>query len=416
LKLDEIWESALKSEKVFAFENYDRKMEITGDEPKTTQKCFCIQVSLGTVGEMKEQAVGECEYEAALGELTAADGAQPLYLNGNPIAGVFVKKQGNNYYLVDAEGKAVTVDGYTSWQYDAKTGALYNSRTEQTSVIFFFNWNFSHGGTKTTKYYLNADANDKLFVSCKPQVARYPEVGEHEWAYTVNEDGTHTATCKNCNKEGKTEDHDFDATSHECLCGKLDPSVCKITAVKVKDVNTVLTSPLWLFKRLFFIARNTYSYQITTEGNMVKAAKVETSVNGEEGTWKTGVLLTSDLKLNELYIRITDTNGEVSNWYWDGEEAKNTDGVVFQCPQLQNKSSFNYSYIAGRLGQNETAILAQDGVKIMGLDTNKKVSELIKKNGYCTFETDIEGISGVLKVAFEEEVSVCLVQTDKLAT
>jgi len=194
-----------------------------------------------------------------------------------------------------------------SWKYD---GSFYTTEETVVTTRCLF---WKRTKVVTVKYHLTA--NKDGFAVCTVRTpATVKELvtnTEHTFAYK-NCGDTHLGTCICCGAQEEQTKHCYDKDGR-CVCGKVNPEICYVTGVKVIEKKTVSNV------RFLFWTRTTtkYQYIICTEASNVGVKKVQYSGDGDK--WNTGTVVTSDVKLNTFYIRVTDTEDKVTNWvYRDG--------------------------------------------------------------------------------------------------
>jgi len=236
-----------------------------------------------------------------------------LVLNGVEMEGYTVEKSFNLYFIKDKNNATVVLNGNSSWQYD---GGLYYTKVETKYAFLQLIWNLSHITAGKEKVYLGVSAERQLFTTAAKQTAEAVLVttySDHDWGYVDNGNNTHTAVCKHCEKQGLTERHLYDE-NNQCVCGKRNPEICKVTGVEVKEQQEKVSSGFWFFRRIY----TNYVYRVSTKtaGN-VKVKEIYISGDGKE--WKQGNQFQSQVAFGKLYIKIVDDNGETNIWEWDRE-------------------------------------------------------------------------------------------------
>ncbi|GEM_PF-4254665 len=208
----------------------------------------------------------------------------------------------NDRYLALDHGEVKTQADPFTWKYD---GGLY-TEVKATSRVRVLFWSFTT--TKVTKNYLTYDGSAFGISGTKVNALVSVTAEEHDYNWLDNQDGTHTGTCRHCGDE-ITEEHDFVESRCE-KCGALDATVCRVTGVKVTE-KAVTSRSGFLFR-----AKKTagYRYTLKPETQNIGVKKVQYSLNGKK--WVTGTVFTADTQLNEFYIKVTDTSGNVTNWVY----------------------------------------------------------------------------------------------------
>jgi len=274
-----------------------------------------------------------CKYEACF----AAGTNVTLLLGGKEAGKYTIAKVSNGYTIQDgteyialsADGKSIVRQaGSYTWKYD---GGLYGEmKTTTTTKVLFW----SRKSTKTTKVYLAMGTED-LTVSSKSAAAKLQVTGSHEWAYKDNNDGsTHKVYCSHCGKvkaEAEQHDYSYDETNHKCICGHVDPDFSGVKTVTVKETSkTSKTSGSHRFGRSSR-TKTTYTYTISTTQVNVKVKTIAYSLlEGGKMQQIKNKQFTSDSKLSGFYIDVTDSNGVVTHWYYDGTK---TTQLEEQSPQ-----------------------------------------------------------------------------------
>jgi len=250
-----------------------------------------------------------CIYSASLTE-----GEQTLLLGGTEageftIAGDcckgFTLKDENGKYITFENGALKTdSDNAFTWKYD---GGLY-AETRTTVKFGYGFWGCTM--PKVTKQYLSFDGEKLSLSGCKV-CARIQVMSEkHTYKYLHDGDGKHEAYCIKCGHHEEPEEHTYGENGY-CECGKLNPDLCCISDVKVTDKKITFYSGCWYCTR----KTTKVQYTICPKTKNVGVKKVEYSLDNEK--WTFGTVFTSPVSLKEFYIRVTDTNGKVTNWKYE---------------------------------------------------------------------------------------------------
>jgi len=284
---------------------------------------------LGTLTLTAKNAV-VCSYTQAL---TA--GQYTLLLGGEE-AGEYtlVGSNKNGYTLQNADGsylayengalKADSEAAFT-WKYD---GGLYAETKTQTAAKAsgrggYFSWWYGprrSSDVKVTKTYLTAQSGAAALSSSKVTAQLQVNAPQHTLAYNHDGDGCHEAYCTKCGFTDQPEAHTYDNGTGKCVCGKLNPDLCRVTAVTVTEKKTAACRGGWWYGWGRKAAAASYQYALQTKTENVCVKKVEYSLDEEqtdETVWKTGSCFTNAKQLDKLYIRVTDTLGHETLWLWD---------------------------------------------------------------------------------------------------
>ena len=136
-------------------------------------------------------------------------------------------------------------------------------------------------------------------------------IQDHTLNYLDNGDGTHTAICTVCGAR-LIEEHVF--VDHICACGAADSELEEITSVQV-NVQKQTTRVRFLF--FFHRTKTTYEATVNVVGANVGVSKVEYRL--ENGIfWKNGDEFSSSKEIGPFDIRVRDSNGAVTYWYYNG--------------------------------------------------------------------------------------------------
>ena len=211
-------------------------------------------------------------------------------------------------YLSFANGKLVLRDTAYVWKYDAK---FYTTTEEKTSSGW--GW-WGRPSTKGTNWYLVGGGTDlsisKSDTNADVKLYDAMESTEHSFGkWTPAEDGKHTRTCTIC---GATETGDCTYENGACtVCGALDPDNASVS-VSATVTKRISGGGGWWWKRP---TTTTWEARITATGNGVDIDKVEYSDDGKH--YLTGTSFTSDTEITKFYIRVTDSNGNVTKWLYE---------------------------------------------------------------------------------------------------
>ena len=211
-------------------------------------------------------------------------------------------------YLSFANGKLVLRDTAYVWKYDAK---FYTTTEEKTSSGW--GW-WGRPSTKGTNWYLVGGGTDlsisKSDTNADVKLYDAMESTEHSFGkWTPAEDGKHTRTCTIC---GATKTGDCTYENGACtVCGALDPDNASVS-VSATVTKRISGGGGWWWKRP---TTTTWEARITATGNGVDIDKVEYSDDGKH--YLTGTSFTSDTEITKFYIRVTDSNGNVTKWLYE---------------------------------------------------------------------------------------------------
>jgi len=262
-----------------------------------------------------ERASGCSHYETVF----LKEGELNLYLGKSSCGNFEFKKTASGWSIKNTTtGKYLAFDAkkncYTeseteySWNYDG--GFYANVKSVVTTGALFW----TRTRVVTTKYYLTATLNGLAACPVKTLaiVQELVTNTEHKFVYE-NCGDTHTCTCVYCGAVFTECNHEYDETTHLCDCGKPDPEACYVSGVKVSEKPIFTTTGFWIWRRTSY----TYQYSIAPITQNIKVAKVEYSSDGAK--WITGKSFSSSLKLNKIFVRVTDSDGKVTKWVWDGK-------------------------------------------------------------------------------------------------
>ncbi len=227
-------------------------------------------------------------------------------------------------YLSFADGELVLSDEPFVWHYDAK---LYTTTEEKVQHNF---WWWSYTTTKTVYWYLTGDGENLTISKSDKEadLALYDavEATEHsftEWSYVG--DKTHRRVCTVCG-EKETAECTYGEDGYCTECGQFNPDLASVS-VTAKVTKHTTRSGWWWWCR----PTTTWTANITAAGEGVDVETVEYSLDGE--AYETGTCFTSKEEITTFYIRVTDSNDNVTNWiYEDGEVTQVTDQDSEQTP------------------------------------------------------------------------------------
>ena len=235
-------------------------------------------------------------------------------------------------YLSFADGELVLSDEPFVWHYDAK---LYTTTEEKVQHKF---WWWSYTTTKTVYWYLTGDGENLTISNSSEEadLALYDavEATEHsftEWSYVG--DKTHRRVCTVCG-EKETAECTYGEDGYCTECGQFNPDLASVS-VTAKVTKHTTRSGWWWWCR----PTTTWTANITAAGEGVDVETVEYSLDGE--AYETGTCFTSKEEITTFYIRVTDSNDNVTNWiYEDGEVTQVTDQDSEQTPDQGSDSDF----------------------------------------------------------------------------
>lgn len=203
------------------------------------------------------------------------------------------------YYALSGSS-VVEQDEIYAWRYD---GGFYGQSV---------NIGVLTGMTKGSSRYLTYN-NNGFTTSSSAVDAFFIDhfaIMDHDASLVNNGNGTHSMKCKVCGKS-ETAAHEFDEDG-KCACGAIEGSkALGVTSVNVR----VATSTSRVF---LFFTKTVYTAYITPISEDAAVAKVEYNLNGSG--WKTGSNVSSDSRITNLQIRVTDENGTVTVWNYNGSE------------------------------------------------------------------------------------------------
>lgn len=264
-----------------------------------------------------------CTYTVSL---TANADAQVLLLGGKE-AGEFTVS-GNNkkgFTLENAEGKFVSYaegtlntesDTAFIWKYD---GGLYVGVKNTQAVKKSSGWlRWLYGSCKTettTRYYLTVESEELTVTTTKTAAAIQVTDTEHIYTYNHDGDGMHEAICTRCGYAMDPKAHVYDQDGDRCICGKINPAVCRVTDIEVTE-KQVKSSGGWRWTgwgRKTSCTKFRYTISPVTENVSVK--QITYSLDGNSFTL--GSSFTNAVKLDKFYIRVTDSYGNVTDWVYE---------------------------------------------------------------------------------------------------
>jgi len=231
-----------------------------------------------------------------------------LSIGGVDLGTYTFAKSGNSWTIMDDTGKYIGIS----------SKVLSRSTTA-------YNWTYSNGvfsakvqsggwfGSKNT-YYLTA-SNRVLAISTTNNnnvvtLSTYVENSEHSFgAWTADISGSHSRTCSICG-EKQSGSCNY-GTDHKCtVCGTNDPTY-QPPVIKSINVQVGLTSS----KSGLIFRKTTYKATITPSAEGTTVSKVQYSTNNS--TWTTGTAYSSSSKIEKLYIKITDKQGDVYTFLYN---------------------------------------------------------------------------------------------------
>ena len=301
------------------------------DENDNCQKC----------GLHDPSKIPECigEKSASLGE-----GTLILKIGGNEAGEYTFAQSGNGWTIKGEDGYLGFANNAFAYSNDAFVWTYSNNAFTTTVTTAssssqwgwgsgYGGWNWGSRNTAATYYLIYANGRFSVSTNAngsKVEFAARATYKEHSYGnkYTDNHDGTHSLMCVNCG-DVETEDCTF-GTQHTCSkCGAYDPAFAKIeVSVSIKSSQSAyypwggyggygnygyggygygvygwggnLTSP-------------TCTATITAKGTGTTVEKVEYSTNNG-ANWSTGTTFTSNSKIENFLIRITDGNKKIYNF------------------------------------------------------------------------------------------------------
>ncbi len=223
-------------------------------------------------------------------------------ITGNATNGFSLKGENGKYVAyVNSTVKSDSDNSDFKWKYD---GGLYTEikTTVVTRTLFW-----SKTSVKTVKYYLDCDGTNFILTNAKTNAFVQVTDEEHNWAYVQCGDDMHQAYCTKCDYHEDAEKHSYEENGY-CVCGKLNPELCRVSDVKVNEKKTVTYMGFWFWKK----AVTKYQYTIAPVTQNVSVSKVWYSTDNK--TWINGTSFTSDLAIGKFFIRVKDSNGKVTDW------------------------------------------------------------------------------------------------------
>lgn len=293
---------------------YNETLTIQGDESNSVS----IQVKF----EVKSTI--SCEGKK---EISLSEGSHRMSIGGTDVGTyTFAKSSGDKWSIQNADGKYIGFENNALILNDEpfywifKNHMFYTTVTEKQSSGSGWGWGWwNRGQTTTVNWFLIADSNG-LTVSKSESSANakfYDTVAskEHSFGKWISAgSGTHARTCEVC---GLTENGNcsYDPDTHKCtICGAADPSHASVH-VKVNVTKTTGSSGggWWFWSRPS--TTTTWTASITATGEGVDISKVEYST--DQTNYKTGTSFTSKSEIKTFYIRVTDSNGNITNWIYE---------------------------------------------------------------------------------------------------
>ncbi|MBQ0026099.1 MAG: hypothetical protein KBS79_01830, partial [Lachnospiraceae bacterium] len=198
-------------------------------------------------------------------------------------------------YLAAKDGKLIYSDEPFVWKYNGSSfytseKKLMPARRGLMCLIFGDRY-------RTVTYYLSTTTADKALSLYPTHAAFYTEHEGEEHVYKANKKGQHV--CVNC---GRIEDCQYDALTHECICGKYNPDKARIAI----DFNYTLNT-----KKIWRKDVDVYTVSIKTYAIGIDVKKVEYRINGERH-WRTGTKVESFYEIKSIEARVLGSNGK---WY-----------------------------------------------------------------------------------------------------
>jgi len=264
-----------------------------------------------------------CEGDAVIKFSELSSGDYRLFLNGIDAGLYSFEKVSGGYTIRNTEteeyvcfdsGSIVyrTADP-TVW---AEADSSFTVTVTETTRWWLIVW---HYNTKTTRYYLNADSNGTLTVSknaCVTHFGKHYAGESHCFSYTGNGNGTHTGVCEYCGYSF-TDNCVYGEDDHCTACGSFDISKARVTGVDVSISTSNVKGGLKLqgWKLVYIKAYTQYTAHISVTAEGTAAAFIEYSTDGT--SYATGSDCTASSNISKLWIRVTDTNGKVTNWLYE---------------------------------------------------------------------------------------------------
>lgn len=291
---------------------YNETLTIQGDESNIVS----IQVKF----EVKSSI--SCEGQK---EISLSEGNHQMTIGGTDVGTyTFAKSSSDKWSIQNADGKyigfknnALTLnDEPFYWTF--KNHMFYTTVTEKQSSGWGWGW-WNREQTTTVNWFLIAGSNG-LTVSKSESAAKaafYDTVASKEHSFgkwSSDGSGTHARTCEVC---GFTENGNcsYDPDTHKCtICGAADPAHASVhVEVNVTKITGSNGGGWWFWSKPS--TTTTWTASITATGEGVDISKVEYST--DQTNYKTGTSFTSKSEIKTFYIRVTDSNGNITNWIYE---------------------------------------------------------------------------------------------------
>ena len=291
---------------------YNETLTIQGDESNivSIQVKFEVKSSISCEGQKK---------------ISLSEGSHQMTIGGTDVGTyTFAKSSSDKWSIQNADGKyigfknnALTLnDEPFYWTF--KNHMFYTTVTEKQSSGWGWGW-WNREQTTTVNWFLIAGSNG-LTVSKSESAAKaafYDTVASKEHSFgkwSSDGSGTHARTCEVC---GFTENGNcsYDPDTHKCtICGATDPAHASVhVEVNVTKITGSNGGGWWFWSKPS--TTTTWTASITATGEGVDISKVEYST--DQTNYKTGTSFTSNSEIKTFYIRVTDSNGNITNWIYE---------------------------------------------------------------------------------------------------
>ena len=254
-------------------------------------------------------------------EVTLSEGTHQMTIGGTDAGTYTFAKSGDKWSIQNSEGKyigfknnAISFDE-EPFYWIFKNKMFYTTVTEKQSSGWGW-WSWGQNKNKTVNWFLIADKDgvtvSKSESSAKAAFYDASSAGEHSFGKWISEEsGTHKRTCTVCGFE-ESGTCTYDEETHKCTtCGAADPANATVHVKVNVTKKTGSSGGWWFWSRP---SSTTWTASIIATGEGVEISKVEYST--DQKTYKTGTSFTSNSEITTFYIRVTDENGNVTNWIY----------------------------------------------------------------------------------------------------
>lgn len=262
-------------------------------------------------------------------------------LGGHDLGEYTFAKSGNNWTIRDQNGKYLGFadnalsDNAFGWTYgdgSFRTSVTSANQSGIGGIIGRIFGIFGGNRTTTTTYYL-VYTGGRISVSSDSggsdaTFSVNVENETHSFGDRTAKNGVHSRTCAVCGAV-ESGNCDYDDATHKCrVCGAYDPKYVSIDVIvsisqQIGGGNQG-SGILGIISRIFSrLSGNrtttTYTATINVLATGTTAEKVEYSVNNG-ASWTSGNTISSGSKIGSFLIRVTDGNGKMHFFTFDGTE------------------------------------------------------------------------------------------------